>query len=189
MSVIYQLYPHGVACKTGRGYTDGMKKDTLTIIGVALVAIVIGIIAFVYGNNTQNSSVVTTQSSAAVVPFTELVQGTQSTIEKRVNYFITSSTELNKLWEMIGANGTPPKVDFRTQAVIAVFAGKESTSSIAVARVEDTSARLVSIAITKPDKTCTVEQPAASPYEVVVVPTTELPLAHEDIVTTADCPK
>jgi hypothetical protein len=168
-----------------------MRKNVLIIIGVALLAIAIGVAVFVSGNGaTQNTaSVVSPQPSAVIVPFTKIKQGEQSAIGARVNYVLTSSSELIKLWKMVGATGTPPTVDFNKQAVIAVFAGKESTSSIAVAKVEDSDARMVSITLAKPEGACAVKKSAASPYEIVAVPATSLPLTHTDVVTTASCPK
>ncbi len=161
------------------------------MIAVVLIVIAIGVGVFTSNNGRvqQASPSAATQPSAVAVPFTKLVQGTQSTIATRVNYFITSSTQLNELWKMVGATGTPPTVDFKTQAVIAVFAGKESTSSIAVAKVEDSLARMVSITIARPSGACVSKQQAATPYEIVTVPSTALPLTHTDIVTTASCPK
>ena len=173
-------------------YTDDMqKRDALTIVGVALIAIAIGVVVFVSGNgNVKNTaSVATNQLPAVVVPFTKITQGKQSAIARRVNYFITSPTQLSELWKLVGATGAPPKVDFKTHAVIAIFAGNESSTSIAVAKIEDADTRMVSIALAKPDTTCAKKSSTVSPYEVVVVPTTSLPLAHQDIVTTAGCPK
>jgi len=71
--------------------------------------------------------------------------------------------------------------------VIVVFAGNESSSSIAIAKIEDTTARTVSIAITKPD--CAKPPSVASPYEIVAVSATSLPLAHQDIEQKSDCSK
>lgn len=164
------------------------------MIGVALIAVAIGVAVFISdkGNLQSTSSFVAdNQSSAVIVPFTKLVQGTQSTIEKRVNYFITSTTQLSELWKMIDAAGTPPKVDFKKDAVIAVFAGRQPTTgyAIEVSKVLDSSSRMVSITLAKPDGACAPTQSSSSPYEIVAVPVTSLPLAHQDIVTSVNCPK
>lgn len=169
-------------------------KDTSIIIGMAAVAVVIGVVIFLNGGgssiaNTGQSAEANIQPSAIVVPFTELAHGTNSTVTKRTNYLVTSTDEFKKLWKMVDATGTPPAVDFSTQNVIAVFAGKESTSSIAIAKIEDTNARMVSISITKPDSICSVRPSVVSPYEIVIVLATSLPLAHADLSTIASCPK
>jgi len=160
--------------------------------GVALVAIAIGVAVFISGKGnlqSTSSAVADNQSSVVSVPFTKLVQGTHSTIEKRVNYFITSPTQLSELWKMISATGTPPKVDFNKDAVIAVFAGQQPTTgyAIEVSKVLDSSSRLVSITLAKPDGNCITGQSLTAPYEIVAVPATTLPLAHEDVWTTVGC--
>ncbi|MDP2665453.1 MAG: hypothetical protein Q8P23_02280 [bacterium] len=169
-----------------------MKRDILILIGVAVISIAIGVSIFFYNNGnleSASSTVANNQSSAVVIPFTELTKGKQSAIEKRVNYFITSTIQLNELWKLVGATGTPPTVDFNTHAVLAVFAGDESSTSIAVAKIEDADKRMVSIALAKLKGSCVTKQQTAAPYEIVAVPATSLPLAHEDIVTTVSCPK
>lgn len=168
-----------------------MKRDTLIVAGVALVAIAIGTYFFLSGNlqNTSSSVMSENQQSAVAVPFTPLVSGTHSKVITRVNYVITSPVQLNELWKMVDATGTPPKVDFSKSTVIAVFAGQQPTAgyAIAVSKIVDSGARLVSVTIKKPDSTCMVGQVLTSPYELVAIPTTTLPFAHEDLSATASC--
>ena len=162
------------------GHTGALRRETLMLIG-ALLLFCIGLpVLFFSFSDTQSSL-------TATVPFTKLTAGRQSVVAKRVNYVITSPTQLSELWEIVSASGTPPEVDFETQAVLAVFAGNESSSSIAIAKIEDTTARTVSIAITKPD--CTKPPSVASPYEIVAVSATSLPLTHTDIPITVSCPR
>lgn len=162
-----------------------MKREHLIFIGVALVMFIFLIIIVLVGRRASPIVITDIQPATVVVPFTKLAQGRQSVVAKRVNYVLTSPAQLNELWTTIDAIGTPPKVDFKTHAVIAVFAGNESSSSIAIAKIEDTNARMVSIAIAKPD--CTEPPAQASPYEIVAVSATSLPLAHTDIPTTSQC--
>ena len=164
-----------------------MKREHLIFIGVALVMLIFLIIIIFVGRRASPIVITDVQPTVVEVPFTKLTQGRQSVVAKRVNYVLTSSAQLSELWATIDAAGTPPKVDFKKQAVIAVFAGNESSSSIAVAKIEDTSARMVSIAIAKPD--CTKPPAQASPYEIVAVAATSLPFAHTDIPTTSQCPR
>lgn len=158
------------------------QKEKLVFGGVVLLMLVVIVSIFLYG---RSASPIKVYSQAVTVPFTTLTQGRQSTVGKRVNYVLTSPTELNQLWKAINATGTPPKVDFKKQTVIAVFAGNESSSSIAIAKIEDADARMVSIAITKPD--CAAKPTSATPYEIVAVPVSSLPLAHTDIPVSANC--
>ncbi|MFA6519739.1 MAG: protease complex subunit PrcB family protein [Candidatus Paceibacterota bacterium] len=167
-------------------------KDTPIIAGIALLAVAIGVYFFLSGDvkNSSPASVSESQTSAVAVPFTPLVSGTRSTIAERVNYFITSSTQLNELWKLVDAKGQPPKVDFTKEAVIAVFAGQQPTGgyAIQVSKIVDSGARLVSITIQKPDDSCKPKVVVTMPYEIVTIPATTLPLAHEDILTTVPCP-
>lgn len=168
-----------------------MKREILIIIGLAAVAVAIGLFIFLRGRDTSptvSPNLASAEQSVAVVPFTKITQGEKSTVTRRVNYLITSTDELQKLWKMVDATIPPPAIDFEKQAVLAIFAGNESTSSIAIAKIEDTDTRLVSIAVTKPDSACVSKLAAPSPYEIVVVPATTLPLAHADLATTVSCP-
>lgn len=166
------------------------------IIGVAVVAVVLGALSFVFGYDKQSgaapsvakdSQPAAAEVAAKVVPFTQLIQGTKSDVSVRANYIITSPTELNDLWKLINANGKPPVVDFKTQAVIAVFAGDQPSSKIAVAKIEDSSARLVSVTITAPDSTCSQKGSTSSPFEIISVPVTSLTLKHKDIPAVESC--
>lgn len=168
-------------------------KDKLIFFGVAIVAVIIGVLfIFVYRDRlpTPLSPVIEqTGSAATTVPFTRIVQGTKSSVAERVNYLITSSSQMTELWKMTDATGTPPAIDFKTHAVLAIFAGKEPCSGINVAKIEDASARTVSITLAKPDGACADKVTGSSPYEIVVVEATPLPLTHADISTTVSCPK
>lgn len=166
-------------------------KNTTIISGIALVGVVVWAAVSLGGfSNTLSSTASTTQLSATIVPFTPLAEGTHSKVATRVNYFITSAADFQKLWTMVDATGTPPAVDFTTHAVLAVFAGKQSTTGygIKVSKVLDSDTRLVSVIIEKPDSTCKAKASVTMPYELVVVPITSLPLEHEDVSTTITCP-
>lgn len=171
-------------------------RNTLITIGLVLLAAVVGI--FIYlsgrGQDLQKESlpaVATAQVPATVVSFTKLAHGTHSTITTRVNYSITSTDQLGKLWKMIDATSTPPVVDFKIQTVVAVFAGQKSTAgySIAVSKIEDSESRMVSVTLASPEGACSAKKSATAPYEIIVVPSTALSFAHEDISTTTACPK
>jgi hypothetical protein len=87
---------------------------------------------------------------------------------------------------MIDATSTPPKVDFGKSVVLAVFAGKGSNAAITVAKIQDASARLVSVDIMTPNVTC-AKKSSISPYELVAVSKTSLEVTHEDISSPSDC--
>lgn len=170
-----------------------MQRDSCIILGVVLVAVTAGVGFFLFNRggvpNDSLQAAANTQSSATVVPFTPLAEGSRSTVTRRVNYLITSPDQLNKLWEMVDATGAPPAVDFKTQAVIAVFAGERPAAGyrIAVSKVEDAGSRVVSITIAEPGDDCMLAQTITAPYEVVAVPVTSLPFTHEDVSVTTTC--
>jgi hypothetical protein len=175
----------------GAGVMGSMKRDRLIVVGVAVVAIGIGGYLFLTGNFSSTVVPTTSQDQTATVtvPFTTLLSGSQSTVSTRVNYFITSPDQLSELWKMINATSTPPKVDFNKEAIIAVFAGQQPTTGYAIniSKIVDSSARLVSVTIVKPDSSCITGQSFTAPFELVTVPATTLPLAHEDLSTTTKC--
>ncbi len=160
-------------------------------ISVAFIAIIgAAIFLFSRGGGIPNtySTVTSNQSAAVAVPFTDIRHGLKSSVAARVNYLISSMDQLDQLWKLIGATSTPPAIDFKTHSVIAAFAGKESSSVVSISNIEDTSTRLVSVTIIKSDGTCTQKQSIASPYDVVVMPVTLLPLTHTDtFIATTSC--
>lgn len=172
-----------------------MRRDVLIIGVAALVAIGVGVGVVIFDNDVfqdipssvSSSSGTNGQLSAVIVPFTEIARGSSSAISTRVNYHLTSSEQLHDLWETVGATGTPPVVDFKTHSVLAIFAGTEPSSAIAIAKIEDTDTRVVSIVVAKPDAACATKKSATSPYEMVAVPSTTLPLTHKDILATTSC--
>lgn len=171
-----------------------MRRNIFIIVCAAIVAIAIGSYIFYSGNiNLQDISSFAADNnqnaSASIVPFIEIAHGSQSAVERRVNYIITSPDQFNELWNMIGVTGVPPKVDFEKDAVIAVFAGRKPATgySIAIAKIEDTDLRTVSITLANPDEKCVPAKSITTPYQLITVPTTSLPLSHKDIVVTTNC--
>ena len=168
-------------------------RDKIIFAVVAVIAVIVGALVFVSGRGNFSKSSPSasgySNETATAVPFTKLAQGTQSSVSTRTNYLITSPGQLDELWKMIDATGTPPAVDFNTKAVLAVFAAKQSSTSIKIAKIEDTTQRVVSISIAVPDGSCAKNAPAVAPYELVAVASTTLPITHEDIPTIVNCPK
>ena len=179
-----------------RVYTVGMndaKRDVAIVLGLALVAVVIGVLIFLYGRSAvppfSPSAAAGDTPTAAAVPFTELARGAHSTVTARANYLVTSPGQLAQLWKMVDAAGQAPLVDFSSDSVIAVFAGTEPTAgyAIAVSKVTDGQVRLVTVTLTAPDSTCILAQSKTAPYQIVELPKTALPLTHEDVATTTNC--
>lgn len=162
-----------------------MKRDLFILAGSVIVAVGISAFAF-FSDGGDLSNMFRATASQGTVPFIEIARGSQSVIERRVNYVITSPDGLSKLWDAVDAAGIPPEVDFKTHAVLAVFAGDETTPSITIAKIEDSDTRMVSVALAKSSEKCALTKDK-TPYEMVLVPATSLPLAHKDVITTIAC--
>ena len=169
-------------------------RDKIIFIAVSVVAVVVAALVLLYGTKNLPSpqsppTVQDAEPSVVAVPFTELAQGTQSKVSSRVNYHITSATELKEIWDLVNATGTPPSIDFTTHAVLAVFAGQKPTAgySIAVKEVKDAERRMVTISLTNPGEGCMLAQALSAPYVLAVVPATSLPLTHEDVPSVVNC--
>lgn len=160
-------------------------RKMLLVGWLVLIAVIIGSFIFL-----SNGGSFPNNSAAVIVPFTRIVQGDHSTVATRVNYLITSTDEFDRLWKMVDASGTPPVVDFKTNVVMAVFAGEQPTTgyTIEISNIEDSIERTVSLTIAKPGTNCIEGQVITAPYEIVIVPTTSLSLTHEDTITTNNCP-
>ncbi len=169
-------------------------RNILITIGLTIVVLFIGTLIALSDRSQDFQSdappAMADSNQSQIISFTELARGSHSKVTMRVNYFITSPTQLKELWQMVDASSTPPAIDFKTHAVLAVFAGQKTTAghAITISKIEDTGARMVSITLANPDSACTPKKMAISPYEIVAVPTTSLSLAHEDISTTVSCP-
>ena len=171
-------------------YTGGMR-NIFTTIGVALLVAGVALIFFFVQNKDSESSASQTQSAAAIVPFERIAHGARSAVKERVNYAISSPEQMVELWEMLDKSDTPPAVDFNRQMVIAVFAGEKPAIGygISVSKVTDADKRLVAITLESPADKCASKSTSTTPYEIVVVPTASLPLAHQDTLATVACPE
>ena len=168
---------------------------------MSLGAIVIGLLLFSYGTNgtfhTVRNSIVPngTPIGSAAVAVAVLARGTQASADiPRVNYLIESQKGLQRLWSVIYGTGTStrpiPKVDFSKYQVLGVFAGTQPTGgyAISVSTVRDLAQkRMVNIIMTSPATSCTVTQARTTPYEILTVPSTTLPLTHKYTKITRSC--
>jgi PrcB C-terminal len=161
-------------------------RETLVVVVVAVAAAVIGLLTFVFINN---STAPVAETEDAPVVFRELAQGDHSSVERRVNYLVYSEAQMEQLWELIGAVDAAPEVDFTAFTVIGIFSGKQPTAGyeIAVDRIVDTEARNVTITTSRPGASCFPAKTMTEPYQVIVVPKTSLSYALEYVPTTIGC--
>lgn len=128
-------------------------------------------------------------SAATSVTYTVLAQGERSSVRERKNYHITTDYQLRELWKLITTNTPPPSIDFETESVIAVFAGRKPTAGyeIAITRVEDTDKRMVSIEIVEPGISCLAVEVESTPFQVLKLAKTDLPLTHQNTNRVEGC--
>lgn len=159
-----------------------MQQIGSLIVFVALIAAGVFLVS-------EEQAAAPTSAVVVSVPFTEIAQGINANVSKRVNYLITSEEGLQELWKLLDAEGTPPTVDFSSRSVVAVFAGQQSSGGhqISVTKVEDGSSRVVAIQRVTPGAGCVVTQALTSPYQVIEVPNTELPFTHAETLVTNEC--
>lgn len=168
-------------------------KNALIVAGVMIIVVAGGVSYFLYGPDnflgTPSPTTVVNQASPTTVQFREIARGQTSTVKERKNYFITSSAQLSELWKMAGRTDSRPTIDFTKDDVIAVFMGEEPTAgyTIGVKTIEDTQNRMVTVSLTKPGISCANAEMITAPYHIIVVPKTDLPLSHTDVVTTISC--
>lgn len=165
-------------------------RNALILAACALLAVAVGIVIYLMSARTAGIIVHNASSSSTVVPAELLVAGAHSAIDERVNYLITSPAEFNELWNLVQATTSMPDVDFSTHAVLAVFAGQEPTAgyAIGVAKVEDSSSgRMVTVSLTKPGTGCMTAEVVTTPFALVLVPKTALPLSHQDVSAISTC--
>ncbi|OGG59274.1 hypothetical protein A2765_06690 [Candidatus Kaiserbacteria bacterium RIFCSPHIGHO2_01_FULL_56_24] len=127
--------------------------------------------------------------SVVNVPFTVVAEGSQSEVERRANYLITSGESLTELWAMLSTDEPTPTVDFNTQAVVVVFAGAKSTGGygVEVAKIEDDTRRTVYVTVSTPGPGCITTEALTSPFQVVVVPAASLSYTSRSAAAVVDC--
>lgn len=165
-------------------------KEGLYIGGLLFIALAIGAGAYWITSMPAKTPETQSEQQTSSVQVTELAKGARSKETRRVNYLIKSQPELKQLWNMLESVGSLPKVDFETNTVIAVFAGEQPTLGydIRITKIEDSAtARKVFVTLSKPGGSCITGQVITSPFHIVVVPATALPLTHADSVSVTSC--
>ena len=167
-----------------------MQRNGTNISAIAAIAIIVGAVLFMF---TGGSGTDTTPPTTSVTPvsFIQLASGMQSTETKSVNYLVTSKAELTELWKIIdnGDDLVPPTVDFDRYDVVAVFAGRTPTAgyTISVSEVEDGASRAVTVLVERPGASCLPAESVTSPYQVIQLPKTNLPMTHSDVEKVLSC--
>lgn len=183
------------------GYTESMKDRLIVIVlaGISAIGALVVIAAhapehFSAGSDqaavATNTAIATDTAMENIVPVTILAEGSQSAVTTRENYRIVSASELSELWSELRETGAPPPVDFSRYDVLALFAGTSPSAgyTIGISKAVDTAtARMVYVSLGKPAGSCMSAQVVTTPYLVVLVPHSALPLSHEDATVAVPC--
>jgi hypothetical protein len=175
-------------------------RDLLLILGMAAIAIALGVVLFLFGPSSftsdfRNALIPGGGNTLATVKYTEIDHDTNapSTVA-RTNYRITNNDDLGTVWAMIysSQSGAPnlPQVDFSKYEVLALFDGSHSTSGydIKIDAIQDQNAnRNVRIIHVAPGTGCKIVSRPDNPFILVQVPKTPFTLSHLDIMNTTSC--
>jgi hypothetical protein len=170
-------------------------RDALIIFISIIAAMAIGGYLFLNGTPSTlapapESPVVDDRSES----FNVLIQGQDAgSLTRRTNYRIVDDVELVELWRMIYGTSGPalPIIDFTRYEVIGVFDGSHSTGGYGVSVtgiLDQDGTRIVRIRREVPGETCIVTQGLTSPFQLVRVEKTNLPITREEETVTNVCP-
>jgi hypothetical protein len=171
-------------------YTFSMR-DLLIILGVIFTTLLVGGLLLFYNPASFHLNFGSHLAPAAA--FRLLKEGTDAnSMDERANYEITDGSQLNQLWGYLGATpGTVPNIDFTKEEVLAVFDGTHTTGGYRITVTDITEAsgtRTVHVSRIAPGANCAKANAITSPYQIIAVPKSTLPLAHVDTSVTQDCP-
>jgi hypothetical protein len=164
-------------------------RDLLIVGGMIVAALAVGAVLFFFGPSSFRAGT----GTASAISIDILKQGTNAfDMTQRANYHIQNQEQLNELWKYVQTSqNTTPSVDFTKNDVLAIFDGSHSSGgfSIQVLGIEDKDGiRTVHVRRTVPGPKCSVSEQISSPYQVVLVPKSDLTLSHVDEIVTNPCP-
>jgi hypothetical protein len=163
---------------------------------IVLISVVIGGLFYLYGGAAFHPSFESITQQPSTQPnsrFSILAQGQNAdAVDQRVNYRITNADQLEALWYLVYTTAGPPvpKIDFSKKEVLAVFSGSHSTGGyeVAVKDVREAGGkRVISIVYGEPADSCAVSSAQTSPFMLVVVDKSPLPVDHEETTQTSPC--
>ena len=163
-----------------------MQRDALIILGLCVVAILVGAALFFMWMPVNPPS----QGKAVAV--TVLSEGTDATGTARKNYRISNAEQLEEVWSMAHGQTVDalPQVDFDTEEVLAVFDGQHPSGgySVAVSGVSDEGGkRKIVITHKSPGPGCVTTQAITYPFQIVLVPKSEMSIDRSDRDLTVAC--
>ncbi|MGB4076451.1 MAG: protease complex subunit PrcB family protein [Minisyncoccia bacterium] len=164
-------------------------KDTLIIGTLCALAVIAG--AWLYFSEAGGP--ISPEAAYGPVAFTPLLKGEDvSAITERKNFRLKSREELEQFWRMLYANGGPliPSVNFDTHEVLAIFDGSHSSGGyeVSLVSIEDSETlRTVVIRHSIPGDSCVTASAIMSPFLIVQVPRSGLPIKRIDEDEVREC--
>lgn len=176
-------------------YTSSMR-NSLIIPGMLVSAIVLAGALYLFGGSLFTQPLGTppvAESTLRSSGFDTIVKGQiAASQDRRVNYRIRTADEFAALWTLIYSNNGPsiPVIDFSREEVIAVFDGSHSTSGYGVEVTgirEEGGMRIIAVTRYEPGDECAVTSGIESPFHIIRVPASTLPLTKEETFATSSC--
>lgn len=170
-------------------------RHMLIVLVIILGAILVGAALYFYGPeevrevHTEPSMPSTVQT----VSFQVIAEGDMAAgVTERKNYAVYTEEDFRELWRMAYGENAPtlPRIDFTQNYVVGVFAGEKMSGghTIAVSSVADSALeRTISIALTRPGAGCVATQALTRPFQLVVLPLSDLTLSREESETEVAC--
>ncbi len=169
-------------------------RDSIVVAFVLSASIAVGGLLYLFGPSVfhQVPNLSGSTSTPGGVSYVTLAQGQNAHEDDRVNYRIMNADQLGQLWDMVYGQTGPdvPNVDFSKNEVLAVFDGSHTTTgySVSVQNISDADGqRTVTVQRLAPSDSCPVDSTISSPFIIISVPKTSLPLAHVDVPATSGC--
>lgn len=164
---------------------------------IIIAAVVVGGLLYLYGGPAFHETYQAAPSVPSVFSgaqtLTVLSEGQNAAgVDQRVNYRVTNADQFAALWQMIYTDDgqQAPAVDFAKYEVLALFDGSHSTGGygIRLASVKDADgARTVTVVHTEPGDSCVPPGGSTSPFVIVQVPLSSLPISRIEQTVTTQC--
>lgn len=169
-----------------------MRNSSLLLPGIVLISVLVAGLLYLFGGPLFNTPPGTVEAPSGFT-YAVAAEGTDALgIDRRVNYRIHTQDQFEMLWEeMFMGNGSArPEVDFGRNEVLAIFNGTHSTTghSVMVSDIEDVNGvRRVTVVRSVPGEACAVASQITSPYVIIQVPKSSLPIERIEQETVTPC--
>lgn len=165
-------------------------KDLLSVLGMIVVAIVVGGVLYFFGPTLSRTLL---NHPGENLSFTVIDSGGVAVdMDHRANVRLQNADDLQRLWSQVyGADAPAPDIDFNKYDVFAVFEGSHSTSGYGIkisAVYESNGMRSVQVLRTVPGPSCTTASQITSPFQMIRISKTDLEYSVTDTTETTTCP-